>query len=432
MKKKIIRDLVHGYISLNETDISFIDTPIFQRLKRIRQTTAHAAYPNANHTRFEHSLGVMHLGVLIFNLLKEKVKSLGKKNIEKTVRYACLLHDIGQAPFSHALEDLYDEAKCKEELEKCDVSFDIDEVSSAPHEQMSCLVALKTFKNEFKTLKVDHDLFFRMILGIEYKKSKSESKLNPLIQLLNSNIDVDKLDYLLRDNVMTGVNMVSLDVDRIIQSYKIHKKELFLTPKALSVISNLVYGRNAMYMWVYNHHIVVYYTSLIRKYMEYLIDENPKLKEKYFSFDAINRDLVDDYDIIHLFKSERDYDDHTKNLFNQIFNRKYLKPLWKTKFEFENILDDHQQDEILLYAKGKLEEDLKKDLKLNEDDLYIVIAKYKPFNPSDSEHIYVLIKNKPCRFADLFQLNIHSKSIRELPYIFTKEEYKESVLEKLK
>jgi len=102
---KVIRDAVHGYIELCEDDLKIIDTPHFQRLKSVRQNNPFSVYPCANHTRFEHSLGVMHLGVKVFESLNEKRTHNGEpsfdEKLEATVRYACLLHDVGHAPFSH-------------------------------------------------------------------------------------------------------------------------------------------------------------------------------------------------------------------------------------------------------------------------------------------------------------------------------------------
>ncbi|MHA1146115.1 MAG: hypothetical protein ACTSRW_15365 [Candidatus Helarchaeota archaeon] len=98
-KSKIVRDIVHGYIELNNADLNFIDSPIFQRLKRIRQTTANSVYPNANHTRYEHSLGVMQLGQNIFNSLRRRDQFANNERLEefeKTLRYACRDSELGE------------------------------------------------------------------------------------------------------------------------------------------------------------------------------------------------------------------------------------------------------------------------------------------------------------------------------------------------
>ncbi len=273
-----------------------------------------------------------------------------------------------------------------------------------------------------------------MILGIDYEYTNSNSNKNPLIHLLNSHVDVDKLDYLMRDSMMTDVKgLISIDKERIIFSYKVFNKRLLLSSKALSVISNLVYGRNAMYMWVYNHQVVTYYTSLIRRYMEYLIGIEHELKDRYFSFDSINSKLIDDHDIVNLFKSKREHDDRTKSLCQQIFDRKYLKPIWKTQYELQQkISSGMQRDKILMLAKSNLEEKIIDNLSLAPDDLYVILAKFRPFNPMDTEHIYIYIDDQRTpRFSDLFASNVHLIKIKELPYIFTKENLKETVLDYL-
>ncbi|MHA1344187.1 MAG: HD domain-containing protein, partial [Promethearchaeota archaeon] len=386
-------------------------------------------------SRFEHSIGVMHLGQLVYKRLIQQEASLNSEQLKNTVRYACLLHDIGHAPFSHALEVLFEEEECKTKLMTHDLSFTDDSIASAPHELMSCAIALENFGEKFDELNIDKDLFCRMILGIDYEQTNSNSNKNPLIHLLNSHIDVDKLDYLMRDSMMTDVRgLISIDKERVIFSYKVHDKKLLPSSKALSVISNLVYGRNAMYMWVYNHQVVAYYTSLIHRYMKHLIDLKPELKSKYFSFDSINSQLIDDYDIINLFKSKREKDNRTKSFYKQIFDRKYLKPIWKTRFELQQKINNSmQRDKILLRAKSNLEDEIIATLSLNQDDLYVILAKINLFNPMDTEDIYIYIDdNNIPRFTELFEKSIHSIPVSEIPYIFTKEKLKVKVLEYLK
>ena len=138
--------------------------------------------------------------------------------------------------------------------------------------------------------------------------------------------------------------------------------------------------------------------------------------------------------MVNLFKIKREIDNHTKNLCKQIFDREYLKPIWKTPYELQKKISSQlQRDKILLRAKSNLEDEIISDLSLNRDDLYVILAKYKPFNPMDTENIYIYIDdyNIP-RFTDLFEANIHPITVSELPYIFTKENLKESVLDYLK
>jgi len=312
---KVIRDIVPGYIELQNDDIDIIDTPIFQRLKRIRQLTSQSVYPSTNHTRFEHSLGVMDLGCPVFSSLESK-KEIGSDFFEKyknAVRYACMLHDIGHAPLSHVCEKFYDINECKDILK----TFSVNIEDGARHEFMSCSIALKHFDKRLAELKVDKELFCRMITGNRY--DSCEWELNILIDLLNSLYDVDKLDYVIRDGKMSGGDFITLDKNRVIGSYTINKKKLVFSSAVLSTISNLVYGRDALYMWVYNHHIAVYIDSLVQRYIQYLIDKNLIEKKEFFSFDAISEKMIDDSDIVQMFKKYMNNDEHTKRLYEQIF-----------------------------------------------------------------------------------------------------------------
>ncbi len=444
---KIIRDIVHGYIKLQSSDAEIIDTPLFQRLKRIRQTSSYVVYPNANHTRFEHSLGVMSLGHDVFCSLaskNEENKEIDNDFFEKyknTVRYACLLHDIGHAPLSHVCEEFYNPEECKNILKK---EFHIEIKKGTEHELMSCAIALTHFKKKLEYLKVDTELFCRMITGSTYgekEKMSNEWKLNILIAILNSSCDVDKLDYVIRDGKMSGGDFITLDKDRIIESYTINKERLVFSSAVLSTISNMIYGREALYMWVYNHHIVVYIDSLIRRYLQYLIEKDLIKEEEFFSFNAISEKLIDDSDIIQVLKKHKDKDERTKRLYTQIFERNYLKPLWKTPFSFRQIITDSGvQDNIMTDAKTKtekFEKTLKEKLNLGEDDLYVVLATFKPFTPERNKNIYIAIPDKDGnlqnkRFTDIFKNTVHQEPLPDLPYIFTKPELKDKIINYLK
>jgi len=112
LSDKVVRDPIHGYITLTEQDRKFIDTPHFQRLRRIRQSGCYTVYPSANHTRFEHSMGVMHLGSRVMETILANPGAKGVGGLARyksTVRYACLLHDLGHAPLSHIGESFFDQ-----------------------------------------------------------------------------------------------------------------------------------------------------------------------------------------------------------------------------------------------------------------------------------------------------------------------------------
>lgn len=275
---KIIRDSLHGYISLPSIIFSeIIDTPIFQRLKRIEQTSMRPLYPSAHHDRFVHSIGVYYLGEKAFNGLIKNIEKddyyIGKEQIWEQYgllfKIACLLHDCGHSPFSHSFEYAYlgdkngkklKEIKCilKESLiNLADSDFadlsdeskllyessveDLFSGSPSPHEVFSSLVVVRHFRSNikhvcetllegFKITIDDIEFIQRAILGMKYdieKVSDGESKikfniLNCLIQLLNSkSFDVDKLDYIMRDSAASGVKNLAVDVERLLNALTI-------------------------------------------------------------------------------------------------------------------------------------------------------------------------------------------------------------------
>lgn len=311
--QKIIRDLAHGYINLTGFELAIIDTDSFQRLKDIRQLTCQEVYPSAKHTRFEHSLGVLELTRKAIKHLNENrflpgtATDKSKRNkpiIDKTLQLnatvAALLHDVGHCPFSHLGEKEFNKADVKKELIKGLRAFN-DEYKSIPgkisntfirsyedmkldksggvHEMISCLVILECFDSvlletdipacnkckEAKKLYIDFELIIRCILGIRYvikgNNSEQATKRNAIIHLINDKIfDMDKLDYIMRDTVFTGLNVGMLDTKRLFRNMYFENNktyDLVFTAKAVPALQNFIEARDMLYMYVYNHHAAV-------------------------------------------------------------------------------------------------------------------------------------------------------------------------------
>ena len=279
---KIFREPLYGYVSIPSVYCkSFIDTQIFQRLRRIEQTSMRVLYPSAHHDRFAHSIGVFHLGRLAFQSLWRNSKEIiilsdsTWEMYQKTFEIACLLHDCGHSPFSHTFEDFYFFGR-DEELRKRlvshfsdkDPAFEIDFASSSPasHEKISAIVLLETYKDEVIKNGGNPLLAVRMILGCVYLDPQTlEQRVeNRLILLLNGSItDVDSLDYTQRDTWASGVSNVSIDYQRFLSSLMIRNDEvgipeIVLKKQAISVLENIVLGRNYLFKWVYSHHKVTY------------------------------------------------------------------------------------------------------------------------------------------------------------------------------
>jgi HD superfamily phosphohydrolase len=278
---KIVRDSVHGYMSIPSVILSkIVDTEVFQRLRRIEQTSMRSLFPSARHDRFAHSLGVYFLGEKAFRGLfdnaraddyvedTEDITSFWRRHYWLFL-LSCLLHDCGHAPFSHSFEYLYllDEQKVtvKEKLINSIVSLHQDaekiaqikndyekyfEENPVPHESVSAIVTALYFKNgivsalkelmgteeyEYKDASLADDIEFiqRAIIGLKYYtdgiKDKNElykkNLKNCFISLLNSNgFDVDKLDYIVRDSSFSGMDNMSVDIERLLKSLTIIEK----------------------------------------------------------------------------------------------------------------------------------------------------------------------------------------------------------------
>jgi HD superfamily phosphohydrolase len=390
---KDFRCPVHGYISVPKIFCKyFIDTEIFQRLRNIQQTSMRVLFPSAHHDRFCHSLGVFFLGTKVLGCLKNNTvnqfSSMNKTNVQKaevSFLIACLLHDCAHAPFSHTFENQYNiEDKLEPILHNAaaNPSFSEDyrrsKIVPSPHEIASAVLVLTSFMDGIRTCGGDPLLVARMIIGCTSISPKSEIDRyqNCLVQLLNSvAIDVDKLDYILRDTWASGVNNVSIDIDRLLSSITVIRNEqnclrLAYKKNALSVLQNVVNGRNYLYRWIYGHHKVIYFQEMLVRSVKALAKIlSPKSPEKFmasfFSLDAIRKPiqfrrmtfyLPTDGDLYFLLKQHNQNIPETKEL----FSRTCRKPLWKSFIEyeriFEKITDEKERDRIRNSAEEKLGE----------------------------------------------------------------------------
>lgn len=364
---KQFKDPIYGYVKIPANYVNnIIDSAEFQRLRRIVQTSYSPLYSAAVHNRFIHSIGVYHLGTIaaksVFADL-EKVDSVefdvDLKRIKEVFLLACLLHDVGHAPFSHTGEKYYlDENGGYSELHNKLTSFvntesfknDIPEnsKSAAPHEIMSAIVALKCFDEYFQN-DFEKELFVRCITGYKYSEnSLLKSIYNCIITLLNSKvIDVDRLDYLIRDAYFTGFETVNIDYARLLSSLTIvienNKASLGYNKNAISVIENVVYAHDAERKWIQTHPIVLYDMYIIQHVIDNL---NKRIStsndEKLFSLESLSLEghtlnnsleisLLCDDDIVHLLKKNKQ-----DPLCMEYFSRKDRRhPLWKSESEYK-------------------------------------------------------------------------------------------------
>ena len=229
---KILNDPIYGFITIRYPIIlNLIDHPYFQRLNRIKQLgLSYLVYPGAHHTRFHHAIGAMHLMQNAIDVLKLKEIDISEEE-ELGALIAILLHDIGHGPFSHALEHTL--------------------VKGVSHEDISILLMNK-LNEEFEG---------RLDLSIEIFTNNYKKKF--LHQLVSSQLDMDRLDYLKRDSFYSGVSEGVVSSDRIINMLNVHNDELVIEEKGIYSIEKFIVARRLMYWQVYLHKTVLAAENLL-------------------------------------------------------------------------------------------------------------------------------------------------------------------------
>lgn len=365
---KRLKDPIYGYINLEKKMIEkVIDTAGFQRLRSVIQTSYSPVYPSAVHNRFVHSLGVYHLGQFVVKAIRQG--NDGYENVEDINRWldiyslACLLHDVGHAPFSHTGEEYYLDNGERTKLHKMVVEltedYDLEQeikqnnYKAAPHELMSVVVSLKDYGDLFNNA-AEKSFFARCICGYKYTSSETRyTFLNCLISCLNSDvIDVDKLDYLIRDAYITGFDTVVIDYERLLNGICIRKlcqgekiKYCIVYKKdAISVIENVMYAHDAERKWIQNHPIVQYEIYLQTRAIDAIIGRYKGID--LFSYDSLTEkgvklsedykiSLLSDDDIVFLMKNTNEY--VVKEYFSRSLRR---HPLWKSESEYKAFFND--------------------------------------------------------------------------------------------
>lgn len=351
-KRKIVNDPIYGFITIpNSLIYDLIQHPYFQRLRRISQMgLSYLVYPGAHHTRFHHALGAMHMMQKAIEVLRFKEVDISKDE-ENALLIAILLHDIGHGPFSHAMEH---------------------SIVEVHHEELSLL-----FMN-----KLNQEFDGKLSLAI--KVFKGEYHRFFMLQLISSQLDMDRMDYLKRDSFYSGVAEGNINSDRLIQMMNVVNDVLVMEEKGIYSIEKFLTSRRLMYWQAYLHKTSLVaeliLTKTLKRAKELLhkgIEVECSKPLHYFMQNIItsnvfNDDLLetfsrlDDFDIISALKNWQYHDDFIlSSLSKMIINRDLLKiKLDSEKFPKE-VLDNYtnkiadtfrisKQDAEYFAFKGKI------------------------------------------------------------------------------
>lgn len=312
-KLKILNDPIYGFITIPNAFIyDLIQHPYFQRLRRISQMgLSYLVYPGAHHTRFHHALGCMHIMQKAIEVLRFKGVLISEEE-ENALLVAILLHDIGHGPFSHAMEHSI--------------------VENVNHEAISLL-----FMN-----KLNEEFDGKLSLAIQIFKGDYHRKF--MLQLISSQLDMDRMDYLKRDSFYSGVAEGNISSDRLIQMMTVVNDQLVIEEKGIYSVEKFLMARRLMYWQVYFHKTSLVAELILTKVLKrakeliqkgivlncsdsLLYFMNNKIELETFDNNTLDKFAkLDDFDIVSALKSWLNNDDFIlSNLSKMIINRDLLK-----------------------------------------------------------------------------------------------------------
>ena len=401
-KLKIFNDPIYGFITIpNSLIYDLIQHPYFQRLRRISQMgMSYLVYPGAHHTRFHHALGCMHIMQKAVQTLRFKGVEISNEE-ENALYIAILLHDIGHGPFSHAMEHSI--------------------VEEVHHEQLS-LLFMEQLNKEFNG---------ELALAIKVFKGEYHRKF--MLQLISSQLDMDRMDYLKRDSFYSGVAEGNINSERLIQMMNVDNDVLVIEEKGIYSVEKFLVARRLMYWQAYLHKTSVVgeliLTKILKRAKE-LVQNGIQLEaskplayflENKVTLDAFNEDVLqkfsylDDYDVLSAIKAWQFQEDYVlSNLCRMIINRDLLKI---------KMLDEKPSKELVKSYKQKFI-----DLtKLSEKEVAYFVFKGSLKNQAynkQSEPIHIYKKDKTIEdvveASDQLHLKALSKQVTKYYICFPK------------
>lgn len=331
--QKTVRDPIHGNIQLKKVALDLLETPEIQRLYDIKQLGfAHLVFPGAHHTRLEHSLGTYYITQQLTTHL-----NLGNEETQQLI-CAALLHDIGHGPFSHTLESLL--------LENYDVDhIDLtEELIQGTYDIFEPQEKQYIHQKNVNEVLTNHNIDLQTVTTI----IKGETSHKPYLgQILNHTIDVDQLDYLIRDAYYTGVVYGIIDINRFLQTITTHNNNLAIQRKGISVIENILMARSLMYATVYFHKTVRIAELMLSKALE-------KIKKPFDFFRYTDSELTSKIKQMGTFQHEIITRLKYRKLFKQAFTLSALNP----NPEYQHIIKSLENIQLRQQTEQELEQTL--------------------------------------------------------------------------
>ncbi|MHC8947462.1 HD domain-containing protein [Sphingobacterium hungaricum] len=404
---KIINDPVYGFVTIPTGFIfDLVQHPYLQRLRYIKQVSmTHLVYPGALHTRFQHALGAMHLMSLAIQTLRSKEIEISTEEEEASL-IAILLHDIGHGPFSHSLEHTL--------------------VEGVSHELISSLL--------MDRLNLEYE--GKLDLAIRIFKDQYDRKF--FHQLVSSQLDTDRMDYLNRDSFFTGVSEGVISFDRIIKMLNVSENELVVEAKGIYSIEKFLIARRLMYWQVYLHKTVISAERMMVQALKRAKDLSAQ-GEDLFATDALshflknristeNFDLdsehlnwfmkLDDTDIMSAIKS---WSTHHDFILRTLCSKVMLRDLFRTEMQNQPF----QESEIIA-----IKEKVKAHFGLNDNEVaYFVHDQTIQNSTYDSKNGVIKILNKNGKLTDILEasdassLDALSKLVTKYTLSYPKEIY---------
>ena len=383
MAKKYLEivDPIHDFVRIYEPEIMVIDSPIFQRLRRIRQLAgAHLVYPSAQHSRFEHSLGVSHLAGNAGEVLKDK----GILNADDiaNLRLAGLLHDIGHGPFSHLFEEVLQKKK------------------KISHEEIGKRLILETeIGDSLSKSGFNKKFLAQLALG--------KSKHQFMNEIISGGLSADMMDYLPRDGYFTGAEHAKIDFKRIIQSLDVYEKKLSLDRSALYSFESMMISRYQMFKAVYFHKTV--------RAAEVMLLESMSLADSELEFTSYGLDnyirLTDEFVISKLISLPPKSIDLKRacRLAKDYQGRRLLKCV------FEKILS--RKERFGSIKSCEIKEEISEKSKVDETEIFIDASTTPsiPLTPSKKESKSIILTSK----TGLVPAEAYELPISEIPLVST-------------